>query len=292
MIFDYKARDRFKKKSIKTFDDSWFTIGAKELIDRIKDINRNFERGIEVGSQKQSFVNSLSKDKYAEQKIKNFISCGWNEGLLSNREILISKNSKYWPFNKKSFDIVISNGVLQSLEDPLDYLIGSFNLLKADGLICGILVGERAFNTARLALIKAESFISKSVSPRFHPNISMVDLGRLLAKAGFVLPIIERMEFALDHKNILRLTEQIRNCGEINMLTLRRKSFSNRHLFTEWQKEIDTMSSENKKLQPLIIEAIVFIAWVPDPSQPKALRPGSAAHSFAEAVKKSKNKES
>ncbi|MDP3936071.1 MAG: hypothetical protein Q8Q56_03705, partial [Alphaproteobacteria bacterium] len=69
------------------------------------------------------------------------------------------------------YDIIISIGQLQWINDPLSHLTILKSILNSDGVFYGIFPGEDSFKEVHKALIKAEMALSKGASQRIIPMI-------------------------------------------------------------------------------------------------------------------------
>ena len=80
---------------------------------------------------------------------------------------------------------------MHGVNDLPGALIQIKRALKPDGLFMGCLLGGRTLQELRQALLEAESETMGGVSPRVAPFADLRDLGGLLQRAGFALPVID-----------------------------------------------------------------------------------------------------
>ncbi len=63
--------------------------------------------------------------------------------------------------------------------------------LRPDGLFVGCLLGGRTLTELRQVLTQAESEVEGGASPRVAPFAEVRDVGGLLQRAGFALPVAD-----------------------------------------------------------------------------------------------------
>ena len=93
----------------------------------------------------------------------------------------------------------MSGLALQFVNDLPGTLIQVRRALKPDGLFVAALLGGATLAELRQALTEAEIDVEGGVSPRVAPLIDVRELGALLQRAGFALPVtdVDRVTRAL-----------------------------------------------------------------------------------------------
>src|SRR4051812_42838416 len=92
------------------------------------------------------------------------------------------------PFADASFDLVISAGVLDQVNDVPGALALVRRVLRPDGLFLGAFAGAGTLATLRACILAAEA---DRPAARFHPQIDVRSAGDLLSRAGFALPVAD-----------------------------------------------------------------------------------------------------
>jgi hypothetical protein len=165
--------------------------------------------------------------------------------------------------------------------------------LRPDGLLLAALLGGATLRELRDAWLTAEGEISGGASPRVAPFADVRDLGGLLQRAGFALPVVDSETVTVTYADPLALMRELKAMGTSNMLVARRRQPVTRGLVLR-AAEIyaDRFGAADGRV-PATFEIITLTAWAPDESQPKPLRPGSAQTRLADAlgVKEGKLKE-
>ncbi|MEX2518811.1 MAG: methyltransferase domain-containing protein [Paracoccaceae bacterium] len=183
-----------------------------------------------------------------------------------------------------ALDLVVSGMTLHRANDPVDLLTRLRLMLKPDGLFLGALFGGRTLAELRAALAEAEAEQEGGVSPRVSPMAEIRDLGALLQRAGFALPVadVDRVEVA--YETPFHLMRDLRAMGEGNMLTGRRRAFSRRATLLRAAEIYAAHYSRPDGRVTATFEIVHLIGWAPAASQPKPLRPGSATARLADAL--------
>ena len=190
----------------------------------------------------------------------------------------------------KSYDLVIHALALHWANDPVGQLIQCRHALKNDGLLLTASFGGQTLHELRAALAQAESEISGGLSPRVLPMGEIRDLGALLQRAGFALPVADSLPLTVSYADIIALMRDLRAMGETNALTGRPKRFMNRRILARAQDlYAQGFATEDGRLSATF-EVIFMTGWAPDDSQPQPLRPGSATARLADALKTEETK--
>ena len=190
----------------------------------------------------------------------------------------------------KSYDLVIHAMALHWANDPVGQLIQCRHALKNDGLLLTASFGGQTLHELRAALAQAESEISGGLSPRVLPMGEIRDLGALLQRAGFALPVADSLPLTVSYADITALMRDLRAMGETNALTARPKRFMNRRIIARAQDlYAEGFATEDGRLSATF-EVIFMTGWAPDDSQPQPLRPGSATARLADALETEETK--
>ena len=114
------------------------------------------------------------------------------------------------PFATESIDLVISALNLHWVNDLPGTLIQIRRALRPDGLLTAAVFGGSSLTELRQAVIKAESQMDGGISPRIAPFIEIQDLGALLMRSGFNLPVIDTDTITVTYPNALKLMKDIK----------------------------------------------------------------------------------
>ena len=181
-------------------------------------------------------------------------------------------------------DLVIHAMALHWASDPVGQMVQARRALRPDGLFLGVCAGGQTLAALRAALAQAEIEVSGGLSPRVLPMAEIRDLGALLQRAGFALPVADVLGQDVAYRDFLSLCRDLRAMGEGNALAARHRRPTPRRLFTR-AAEIYSAQFSNASRHLLARYELIFLTgWAPDAGQPRPLRPGSAKASLAEAL--------
>ena len=181
-------------------------------------------------------------------------------------------------------DAVIHAMALHWADDPVGQMVQSFRALKPDGLFLALLFGGQTLHELRASLAEAEAEVTGGLSPRILPMAEIRDLGALLQRAGFALPVADSFTRKVAYRDIFHLMADLRAMGETNALATRLRRPSSRALFLR-AGEIyrQNFPAAGDRIEATF-EVICLTGWTPHESQQKALRPGSASARLADAL--------
>jgi SAM-dependent methyltransferase len=181
-------------------------------------------------------------------------------------------------------DLVIHAMALHWADDPVGQIIQCTRALRPDGLFLAILPGGQSLTELRAALGQAEAEVTGGLSPRVAPMAEIRDLGALLQRAGLALPVADGYPFTVSYASPLHLMRELRDMGEGNALHARLRRPTRRAVLTRAAEIYTQAYATGDGRIPATFELITLTGWAPDDSQPKPLRPGSAAQRLADAL--------
>lgn len=185
---------------------------------------------------------------------------------------------------ENSHDLIVHSLCLHWADDPVGQLIQCRRALKADGLLIVTTLGGKTLGELRAALAEAEVEVSGGLSPRVMPMADIRDLGGLMQRAGFALPVADSLPLTVTYESALHLMRDLRAMGETNALQGRIREMTKRSVLLR-AAEIYAASFEAEEGRVYAsFETITLTGWAPDANQPKPLRPGSASHRLSEAL--------
>jgi SAM-dependent methyltransferase len=203
----------------------------------------------------------------------------------SDRSFLrVGADEETLPFADGSLDLVTSALALQFVNDLPGTLIQIRRALKADGLLLAALVGGESLAELREAIGAAESEIEGGISPRVAPFADVRELGALLQRAGFALPVVDSERLVVRYDSIFALMHDLRRMGATNVLhERRRKPLKRTTLRRMTEIYAERFSDADGRLR-VSFEIVWLSGWAPHESQQKPLKPGSATQRLADAL--------
>ncbi len=184
-----------------------------------------------------------------------------------------------------SQDLVVHALALHSANDPVGQLIQMRRALRPDGMALAALYGGRSLIELREALTQAEAELTGGLRPRVFPMAEIRDLGGLLQRAGFALPVADSMTLTVTYPDLAKLMRDLRAMGETNVLSERSRGFTRRDLFARAEEIYRKQHGDADGRLPVSVEVIFLTGWAPDVSQQQPLKPGSAQMRLADALK-------
>jgi hypothetical protein len=135
----------------------------------------------------------------------------------------------------------------------------------------------------RAAFAHAEDKTRGGVSPRVSPFADVRDLGGLLQRAGFALPVSDIERLTVRYGDFFALVRDLRAHGLTNVMVERSKTPLRRDTLAALLEQYAGHHAENGKLLARF-ETLYLTGWAAHESQRQPLKPGSAKTRLAEAL--------
>ncbi len=181
-------------------------------------------------------------------------------------------------------DLVLHALSMHWADDPVGQLVQCRRALRPDGLFLGCLFGGQTLHELRACLAEAEAEVAGGLSPRVLPMAEIRDLGALLQRAGFALPVADAFTRTVLYRDALHLMHDLRAMGEGNALAHRLRHPTRRAVLMRAAEMYQARFAAPDGRIRATFEMICLTGWAPHDSQQKPLRPGSAAARLAEAL--------
>jgi SAM-dependent methyltransferase len=263
-IFDSRAyairRARAARRGLESFLEAEV---AENLSERLSAVKREFANALDLNSRDAAF------------QVLRGHAANWTRTPVSTEEHAL-------PFADRSFDLVTSVLSLHALNDLPGALSEIRRVLKPDGLFLAALFGGGTLGELRRAFAAGESETMGGVTPRVAPFADVRDLGGLLQRAGFALPVadVERIDVA--YVEFTTLANDLRALGETNVLAERSRKFLRRDTLAATLAHYASADEEGRFRTSF--DVIYLTAWAPHESQQKPLAPGSAKARLADVL--------
>ncbi|ODP37890.1 methyltransferase domain-containing protein [Sphingomonas turrisvirgatae] len=270
-IFDRARRRARRDRAAPRFADfaflrEWMVEGIAERLDAVR---RDFGDVLELGSFAGGFVAPPGARVTRIDAGARFAAL---TGGLQGEE-----DQPHFP--DASFDLIVSAGVLDTVNDLPGALALARRALRPDGLFLGAFLGGSTLATLRAVLLEAEA---DRPAARVHPQIDVRAAGDLLVRAGFALPVADVETLTVRYASLFDLVRDLRGMAATSLLPgtppLTRDTIARAAALFAQRADAEGRTSEK-------FDAIFVTGWAPDPSQPKPARRGSATASLTEALK-------
>jgi len=189
---------------------------AGELADRLSVVLRRFEIGIDLGTPGDAVRASL-------RRLGSVATIVGADVIVRPKPFVIA-DEEALPFGDAAVDLVVSGLGLQFVNDLPGALTQIRRALKPDGLFLAALLGGETLTELRQAFAAAESEIEGGVSPRVAPFADLRQLGALLQRAGFALPVTDVERVTVRYDSAFDLMRDLRRMGATNPLVARRRA--------------------------------------------------------------------
>ena len=234
-------------------------VAADEIEERLNEVNRTFTAPAAVTAFPELWAPRLPRAR-----------------IVPDGDVL--------PLEPAAHDLVIHALSLHWADDPVGQLVQARQALRPDGLFLGALFGGATLTELRNALARAETALTGGLSPRVAPMAEIRELGGLLQRAGFALPVADSARRTVLYASPLHLMADLRAMGESNALLARERRPARRALFEEAARLYAEEHARPDGRIPATFEVIYLTGWAPHESQQQPLRPGSALTRLADAL--------
>ncbi|WP_279479026.1 methyltransferase domain-containing protein [Aureimonas sp. SK2] len=253
---------------------------SAELAERLSLVQRRFAVGVELAGHTGALAVQIAASGQVERLVRierDARLLGAGGGIVADEEAL--------PLRDESVDLVLSPLSLHLTNDTPGVLVQIRRALRGDGLFLAALLGGETLNELRAALLAAEAELTGGASPRVAPFADLREAGGLLQRAGFALPVIDQDRLTVRYGSMFELMRDIRDMGMGNMLHARLRRPAGRRLFFRAAELYAERFADPDGRLRATFDVIYLSGWKPHESQQKPLKPGSATHSLAEALR-------
>lgn len=266
-------RDRAARGSAEA--DYLHRAAADELLERLSFVKRDFRRALDLGCADGYLTHRLR-----ERRLE-VVPCDAG-GAFAAAAAGIQADEDRLPFEPQSFDLVVSAGVLDTVNDLPGALIQIRRSLRPDGLFLGAFAGAGSLPALKRAMLAGDAVAGRA-APRIHPQIEVRAAGDLLTRAGFALPVVDVQSLDVRFPHLLRLIGDLRAMGATNVLTDRGPPLSRAALAAAIEHFASEAEADGKTKERF--EIIHVLGWAPSPDQPKPAARGSGKASLAAALR-------
>lgn len=286
-VFDRRLlrdrRDRFA--SFNQDYDFLHKWASDQIAGRLNDITHEFPVSLLVGNR----APKDHRDKILNAGgIKTPIFMDLSEKQLrqthDGHSSLIQADEEFLPIQVGSLDSVISFLNMHSINDLPGALIQINRSLKPDGVFIGSLFGGETLYELRETLTQTEMKLKGGISPRVFPFADKQQMGALMQRTGFALPVIDSELITITYDSIIHLMKDLRYMAEGNIVRERNTQPLSKRFIQDADDYYRTHFSEDDGKIFATFEIIFVIGWAPHESQQQPLRPGSAQKSLADAL--------
>src|SRR4051812_34688067 len=278
LVFDHQILRDHRRRAI-ALGASTFLLDrvAEDFAERLATVLRQFDRALDLGTP----TDALRRVLGAGGKVGTIIAA---DVLASRDTLAIAVDPEALPFRDASLDLVVSALALQFVNDLPGTLIQIRRALKPDGLFLAALVGGDTLTELRRAFAAAEAEIEDGISPHVAPFADLREIGRLLQRAGFALPVTDIDRLTVRYASPFDLMHDLRRMGATNPLIERRRRLLKRATLMRMVEIYAERFSDADRRIRATFEIVWLSGWAPHESQQQPLKPGPAQRRLANAL--------
>lgn len=278
-IFDRRLVRRRLARAREGYSDFLLRRAADDLEDRLSAVLRDFALALDVGTPTTVAAERLLASGRAGTTFR-LATVPERDGA----GLTVVGDEEALPFAGERFDLAVSLLALHAVNDLPGALIQIRRALRPDGLFVGCLLGGNTLTELRQAFAGAESEVEGGASPRVAPFADVRDLGNLLARAGFRLPVTDADTLRVRYPDPFALMRDLRAMGLANALADRRRTPLRRSTLVRAAEIYGERFADPDGRVRATFDLVWLSGWAPHESQQKPLRPGSAKARLADAL--------
>jgi SAM-dependent methyltransferase len=276
LVFDRTlVRRRLQRALSGGYADFLLQRATEDLEERLATVLRAFPLALDVGTPTPSAARLLLEGGRVEEVVR-LSPIPERGAALGDEERL--------PFAYERFDLAVSLLALHAVNDLPGSLVQIRRALRPDGLFIACLLGGATLTELRQAFMQAEMELEGGASPRVAPFADVRDLGSLLQRAGFALPVTDSETVRVRYPDPFALMRDLRAMGLANPLQERRRTPLRRATLMRAAAIYAQSFADPDGRIPATFEMVWLSGWAPHESQQKPLRPGSAKMRLADAL--------
>jgi SAM-dependent methyltransferase len=285
IIFDEKLVAQRRERAFAKRDDNadfLLDIAAKEMAERLSVVERQFPTAAELHGS----TGAAAREALGTGKIDTLQRVETSTIFKSDAEDFRVAALDDIPLAPESVNLVLSPLSLHMVNDTPGAFVRIRRALKPDGLFLAAIPGAGTLAELRDVMLAAEVELTGGASPRVIPFADVRDVGSLLQRAGFTLPVIDAETYTVRYDSLFALMRDLRAMGMANPLVGRsRKPLSRAFFFKAAEIYAERYSDPDGRIRATF--TIIYASgWAPHDSQQKPLKPGSAKVRLADALKK------
>jgi SAM-dependent methyltransferase len=252
---------------------------TEELCQRLGSVNRTFSSIVDIGSPGPQLAQRLAQSLKPARLVRMSPLL-----QLAKPPPAVVGDEEALPFRNESFDLAVSVLALQSVNDLPGSLLQIRQILRPDGLFLAGLLGGRSLTELRTSFAAAEAEITGGASPRVAPFADLRDLGGLLQRAGFALPVADLEPLIVRYPSMFALMADLRAMGASNALAERRRTPLRRAVLLHAAEIYAERFADPDGKVRATFDLVFLSGWAPHVGQQKPLKPGSAQMRLADAL--------
>ncbi|KAF1816112.1 S-adenosyl-L-methionine-dependent methyltransferase [Eremomyces bilateralis CBS 781.70] len=279
---------------------------AFRLCERLLDINRNYDKVLDLGANACHIAKALTRpnpdadslrpvSEPIAARIKHLVaaessasmlyrddSLPFNSEISITRDVLQDEESLPYPAN--TFDAVLSASSLHWINDLPSVLTQINHVLKPDAPFLGVMFGGDTLFELRTSLQLASLDRLGGISTHTSPLADVRDIGGLLQRAGFRLLTVDVDDLVVDFPDVYALMEELQAMGEQNAVRMRSGGPLSRDVLLAADGIYKEMHGNEDGSIPATFRLIYMIGWKEGEGQQRPLERGSGMVSIKDVL--------
>ena len=278
LIFD-RALIRSRRRRAASLGPATFLLDrvADDLAERLAAVLRRFDLAVDLGTPGEAVRAALNR----LASIGTIVAAA---DAAPRARPFVAADEEALPFGDGALDLVVSALALQFVNDLPGVLVQIRRALRPDGLFLAALLGGETLTELRQSFAAAESDVEGGASPRVAPFADLRELGALLQRAGFALPVTDVDRVCVRYDSAVGLMHDLRRMGATNALNARRRAPLKRATLARVAEIYAERFADADGRVRATFEIVWLSGWAPHPDQQQPLKPGSAKARLADAL--------
>lgn len=282
-IFDrtlFKQRRLRALQEARTGADFLLQNVSEDLADRLNLVSRKFQCGVDLGGHTGRIAEMMKQSSKVETILRGDLLCA--DPNLTPPDFVFDDAQP--PLREEAVDLIVSALSLQFTNDLPGSLIQIRKALRPDGLFLATIPGVGTLWELRDVLTRAELEICSGAAPRVAPFADTKDLGGLLQRAGFALPVTDVDRLTVRYDTLFALMHDLRSMGATSVLMDRSRKALPKSVFLRAAELYSKDHADADSRIKATFSLVTLSGWAPHESQQKPLQPGSAQTRLADAL--------
>ncbi len=221
IVFDQTLIAARRLRALKAGDEKasfLLDLVGQDLAERLSVVERQFDAAVEL----HGYTGATARALLATGKIGTLRRVETDAAFAAPGEDLLVSPLETVPLAPASVNLVVSPLSLHLTNDTPGVFIQVRRALKPDGLFLAAIPGAGTLQELRSVLLELEaSEVTGGAGPRVVPFADVRDMGGLLQRAGFALPVADTETYTVRYASLFSLMKDLRAMGMTNPLAAR-----------------------------------------------------------------------
>ncbi|MEM8827501.1 MAG: methyltransferase domain-containing protein [Pseudomonadota bacterium] len=223
---------------------------AEDILARAAGFDRHWRRCLDLGAHDGRLARRLRAD--------TVLTCDCTSAF---RPDIVAEEDRL-PFANAAFDLIVSAGSLDTVNDLPGALVQLRRALVPGGVLLASFVGGASFAALRSQLSGAVVAATGTAQPLLHPMIDAREAPALLQRAGFAEPVVDVHQTVVRYRDVAAMLRDVRSMGASNILDLRSRRPLTRVVYGALLSAMETLRDLEHRI-PVDVELITLTGKAP-----------------------------